>query len=82
MSISIADRILLIKLHYRSGETDQQTICNYSTIKNIKENNNLPSYNAVKMLVKKFDAHGTVHDLPRSGRKRDETYAQSNRKRC
>ena len=25
------------------------------------------------MLVKKFEAHGTVHDLPRSGRKRDET---------
>ena len=25
------------------------------------------------MLVKKFEAYGTVHDLPRSGGKRDET---------
>ena len=37
MSISIADRTLLIKLHYSSGETVQQTIRSYFTVKNIKD---------------------------------------------
>lgn len=73
MSISIADRILLIKLHYNSGENVQQTIRHYATAKDIRERSNVPSYNAVKALVDKFEKHGTVHDLPRSGRTRDKS---------
>lgn len=70
--LSLDDGILLVKLYYKSGESLQQTLRAYGSARQMKDGTNLPDRHTVAALISKFEEFGTVHDLPKTGRKRDE----------
>lgn len=63
-----ADRKLLLKLFYMNYCSATIAIRKFGTTKGIKKKENLPCESTVRKIVKKFEEHGTVCDLPRSGR--------------
>jgi hypothetical protein len=70
--LSLEDRILLVKLYFKNGESLEQTIRSYGTAHQIKDKAHLPDRHTISSLISKFEEFGTVHDLPRTGRKKDD----------
>lgn len=65
-SISIEDRIFLIKCYYTNNESPTSALRHFKKDRNlIKDPFSLPS---IIHLVNKFEKTGTVHDLPKAGR--------------
>ena len=66
----LEDRVLIVKLYYENKGSFVATIRKFGTTRKINEIRNLPDRHTVLSLIKKFELHGTVHDLAKPGRKK------------
>lgn len=64
-SYTIEDRIFIIKEHYKNGERIKNT---YRAIRNRFGRHKRPNESTISRLVRKFEATGTVGDLPITAR--------------
>ena len=64
------ERVQLVKAFYKCGESPIGALRQFSTEKGMS--NFICSESTVRKLIQRFEATGSVHDLPRSGRSKIE----------
>ena len=65
-TLDLKTRILLVRLYYENGSSAAAALRKFKTLKGLRDD---PfSARCVENLMHKFEEHGTVADLPRTGR--------------
>ena len=66
--VDLKMRILLVRLYYENGSSAAAALRKFKTMNNLRDDPFPARF--VERLINKFETHGVVTDLPKSGRPR------------